>query len=64
MTLLALSPMSNTFRFIFVTIGLLLFIFSGIAWHSNRGRLELTALGLAAVFFPMWWDLLALVVND
>lgn len=62
--LLALSAMGETFRFIFFTVGIVLFILAGIMWSSNRGRLEFTALGLAAVFFPTWWDLLAAVTND
>jgi hypothetical protein len=62
--MLAIEAMGNTFRFIFYTIGLLLFLMGGIAWMSNRFRIEFVGLGLAAVTFPTWWDLLATVSND
>ena len=64
MDLLAIEGMSNTFRFIFATIGIVLWILAGLVWYSNRWRLEFIGLGLAAFFFPAWWDLLAVVAND
>ena len=62
--ILAIQPMGETFRFILVTIGLVLFILAGLIWYSNRFRLEFIGFGLAAITFPTWWDLLAAVAND
>jgi hypothetical protein len=63
--ILALAHMSLTFRFIFVTLGLLCFIVGAIGWRANWARLELTAAGLAFITLAIWWwDLLADVINQ
>jgi hypothetical protein len=63
-TMLAIGHMSLTFRFIFVTLGLLCFVAGALGYQTNWFRLEMTTMGLAFITVGIWWwDLFADVVN-
>jgi hypothetical protein len=51
--------MNNTWSFIFIAIGIVLFLAGGIGLKPGGERVQLIGLGLAAVYFPTFWDLLA-----
>ena len=64
MTMLAIGHMSLTFRFIFVTLALLCFIFGALGYQTNWFRLEMLAAGFVFLTFGIWWwDLFADVIN-
>jgi hypothetical protein len=56
---LAIDHMGTTVRFIFVLIGIVCFVAAGIGVKFGGERAQLVGLGLAAVFFITFWDLLA-----
>jgi len=56
---LALGLMNNTWSFIFIAIGIVLFLAGGVGLKPGGERVQLIGLGLAAVYFPTFWDLLA-----
>ena len=58
---LAISQMSNTVQFIFVTIGVLLFVSAAVGLKFVGERAALVGLGLAVIFFVTWWNLLAVL---
>lgn len=58
---LGISQMGNTAQFIFTTIGLLLFIGAGVGLKVAGERAALVGLGLAALAFVTWWNLLAVL---
>ena len=58
--LLAISLMSNTATAIFLVVGVVLFIAAGIGFKPAGDRVHLVGLGLAAVFFVLMWNTLAL----
>jgi hypothetical protein len=58
--MLAISQMSFTVQSIFYVVGFLLFIGAGIGFKPAGDRVHLVALGLAAVFFVVMWNTLAL----
>jgi hypothetical protein len=55
----AIEVMGNTWNFVFVAIGLALFLLSGVGFKPVGDRVHLLGLGLAAVTFPTFWGLLA-----
>lgn len=57
--MLAIGIMSATPRAIFYVVAVLLFILAGIGGKQAGDRVNLVALGLAAAFFPIMWDALA-----
>jgi hypothetical protein len=57
--MLAIGIMSATPRAIFYVVAVLLFILAGIGGKPAGDRVNLVALGLAAAFFPIMWDALA-----
>jgi hypothetical protein len=57
--MLALSAMGNTWQFIFVLIGIVCFVAAAVGVKFGGERAALIGLGLAAVFFPAFWDRLA-----
>ena len=64
-SILAIGHMGLTFRFIFVTLGLLCFVAGMVGYKTNWFRLEMTCAGLAFITFAIWWwDLFADVVNQ
>ena len=58
--MLAISLMGATPRAIFYVVAVILFILSGIGFKPVGDRVHLVGLGLAAAFFPVMWDALAL----
>jgi hypothetical protein len=56
---LAIGQMGTTPSFIFVTIGLLFLISAAVGLKFVGERAALIGLGLAAIFFITWWNLLA-----
>jgi hypothetical protein len=44
---------------VFFAIGLVLFVLSGVGFKPAGDRVHLVGLGLAAITFPTFWDLLA-----
>ena len=58
--MLAISTMSTTVQSIFYVVGVLLFIAAGIGFKPAGDRVHLVGLGLAAVFFVLMWNTLAL----
>lgn len=58
--MLAVDLMGATPRFIFYLVAVVLFILSGIGFKPAGDRVHLVGLGLAAAFFPVMWDALAL----
>jgi hypothetical protein len=58
--MLAVDLMGATPRFIFYLVAVVLFILSGIGFKPVGDRIHLVGLGLAAAFFPVMWDALAL----
>lgn len=58
--MLAISTMSPTAQSIFYIVGVVLFIASGIGFKPAGDRVHLVGLGLAAVFFVVMWNALAL----
>ena len=58
--MLAVDLMGATPRFIFYLVAVVLFILSGIGFKPAGDRIHLVGLGLAAAFFPVMWDALAL----
>ncbi len=56
---LAIGQMGTTPAFIFVPIGLLLLISAAVGLKFVGERAALIGLGLAAIFFITWWNLLA-----
>ncbi|HEY6317086.1 MAG TPA: hypothetical protein VI462_04265 [Acidimicrobiia bacterium] len=58
--MLAISTMSPTASSIFYVVGVLLFLAAGVGFKPAGDRVHLLALGLAAVFFVVMWNQLAL----
>jgi len=58
--MLAISQMSATVQSIFYIVGVVLFIAAGIGFKPAGDRVHLVGLGLAAVFFVVMWNTLAL----
>jgi hypothetical protein len=58
--MLLVDVMSATPRFIFYLVAVILFILAGIGFKPVGDRVHLVGLGLAAAFFPIMWDALAL----
>jgi hypothetical protein len=58
--MLAISQMSATVQSIFYIVGVVLFIAAGIGFKPAGDRVHLVGLGLAAVFFVLMWNTLAL----
>jgi hypothetical protein len=58
--MLAVDLMGATPRFIFYLVAVVLFILAGIGFKPAGDRIHLVGLGLAAAFFPVMWDALAL----
>jgi hypothetical protein len=52
--------MSATVQSIFYIVGVVLFIAAGIGFKPAGDRVHLVGLGLAAVFFVVMWNTLAL----
>jgi len=52
--------MSPTASSIFYVVGVLLFLAAGVGFKPAGDRVHLLALGLAAVFFVVMWNQLAL----
>lgn len=57
--MLAINPMSNDVQFIFYAIGIVAFALATIGIVLHAKLTNLVALGLFAVFFPIFWDHLA-----
>lgn len=57
--ILGISPMGNTVQFIFYGVGIALFVLATIGQTIMGAKWALGWLGLAAVFFPVFWDRLA-----
>jgi hypothetical protein len=55
----ALDLMGNTWQFVFFTIAIVCFIASAVGIKFGGERAALIGLGLAAAFFPAFWDHLA-----
>ncbi len=55
----AIELMGHTWRFVFFAIGVVLFLLSGIGFKPVGDRVHLVGLGLAAITFPTFWDLLS-----
>ena len=51
--------MGHTWQFVFYAIALVLFVLSGIGFKPVGDRVHLLGLGLAAITFPQFWDLLS-----
>lgn len=63
--ILAIGHMSLTFRFIFVSVALLCFLFGALGYQTNWFRLEALAAGFVFLTIGLWWwDLLADVINQ
>lgn len=58
--MLLVDVMGATPRFIFYLVAVILFILAGIGFKPVGDRVHLVGLGLAAAFFPVMWDALAL----
>jgi hypothetical protein len=58
--MLLVDIMGATPRFIFYLVAVILFILAGIGFKPVGDRVHLVGLGLAAAFFPVMWDALAL----
>jgi hypothetical protein len=58
--MLLVDIMGATPRFIFYLVAVILFILAGIGFKPVGDRVHLVGLGLAAAFFPIMWDALAL----
>jgi hypothetical protein len=56
---LGIGQMGTTVTFIFYTIGILLLIAAGVGLKFVGERAALLGLGLAAITFVTWWNLLA-----
>jgi len=59
--MLAIGLMSNTWQFIFYAIAIVLFIAGGVGLKPGGERVQLVGLGLAAAFFPEFWNRMALL---
>jgi hypothetical protein len=59
--MLAIGDMSNTVQFIFYAIGIVAFALAtlGAVMPAGSKMSNLVALGLFAVFFPVFWHTLA-----
>ena len=57
--MLAISQMGTTPAAIFDVVGVVLFILAGIGFKPAGDRVHLVGLGLAAVFFVIMWNALA-----
>ena len=57
--MLAISQMGTTPTAIFYVVGVILFILAGIGFKPAGDRVHLVALGLAAVFFVIAWNAIA-----
>jgi len=57
--MLAISQMGTTPAAIFDVVGVVLFILAGIGFKPAGDRVHLVGLGLAAVFFVVMWNALA-----
>jgi hypothetical protein len=58
--MLLVDIMGATPTFIFLLVAVVLFILAGIGFKPVGDRVHLVGLGLAAAFFPVMWDALAL----
>jgi hypothetical protein len=58
--MLAISVMGATARAIFYIIAVILFVLAGVGFKPPGERASLVGLGLAAAFFPVMWDSIAL----
>ncbi len=58
--MLAIDVMGAWPRAIFYIVAVILFILSGIGFKPAGDRVHLVGLGLAAAFFPIMWDAIAL----
>ena len=56
---LGIDPMGNEVQFIFYAIGVAAFLLATIGIALHEKLTNLVALGLFAVFFPVFWDRLA-----
>jgi hypothetical protein len=57
--MLAISRMGTTPTAIFYVVGVVLFILGGVGFKPGGDRVHLVSLGLAAVFFVVAWNALA-----
>ena len=55
----AIGQMSNSVAFIFYAVGIVCFALAAIGIALHEKLTNLVALGLFAVFFPVFWDHLA-----
>ena len=57
--MVGIEPMGNEVQFVFVAIGIAAFALATIGIALHEKLTNLVALGLFAVFFPTFWELLA-----
>ena len=58
--MLAISVMGATARAIFYVIAVIFFLLAGVGFKPAGDRVHLVGLWLAAAFFPVMWDSIAL----
>jgi hypothetical protein len=58
--MLAISLMGATAQAIFYVVAVIFFVLAGVGFKPPGDRLNLVGLGLAAAFFPIMWDRIAL----